>query len=125
MPEMWLSRLPGLRAFRKHNPAVRPLALLILVMLLGAIPAATRERRSRGCRSVSSTTRASAGRRCWSQNLAAAEAAHASVVHALVDWATVAPTRPAHPLDGNDPAYHLSDIDALVVRRCGTTSGCC
>ena len=48
-------------------------------------------------------------------NLAAAEAAHASVVRALVDWASVAPTRPAHPLDGNDPAYHLSDIDALVV----------
>lgn len=49
-----------------------------------------------------------------SSNLAAASAAHASVIHALVDWATVAPTRPAHPLDGNDPAYHLSDIDALV-----------
>ena len=48
-------------------------------------------------------------------NLAAAEAAHASVVRALVDWASVAPTRPAHPLDGNDPAYHLSDVDALVV----------
>jgi hypothetical protein len=48
------------------------------------------------------------------QNLAAAAAAHASVIHALVDWATVAPTRPAHPLDGSDPAYHLSDIDALV-----------
>jgi hypothetical protein len=50
-----------------------------------------------------------------SANLAAAEAAHASVIRALVDWATVAPTRPAHPLDANDPAYHLSDIDALVV----------
>jgi hypothetical protein len=49
-----------------------------------------------------------------SANLAAAEAAHASVIRALVDWATVAPTRPARPLDGNDPAYHLSDIDALA-----------
>ena len=48
-------------------------------------------------------------------NLAAAAAAHASVIRALVDWATVAPTRPAHPLDGNDAAYHLSDIDDLVV----------
>jgi hypothetical protein len=53
--------------------------------------------------------------RATSVNLAAAEDAHASVVRALVDWAKVAPTRPAHPLDGDDPAYHLSDIDALVV----------
>ena len=50
-----------------------------------------------------------------SGNLAAAAGAHASVVRAVVDWATVAPTRPAHLLDGNDPAYHLSDIDALVT----------
>ena len=47
-------------------------------------------------------------------NLAAAASAHASIVHALVDWAAVAPTKPANPLNGNDPAYHLSDIDALV-----------
>ena len=48
------------------------------------------------------------------QNLAAAAAAHSSIIHALVDWASVAPTQPAQPLNGNDPAYHLSDIDALV-----------
>ncbi len=48
-------------------------------------------------------------------NLDAAAAAHASIVRALVDWATVAPRRPAHPLNGNDPAYRLSDLDALVV----------
>jgi hypothetical protein len=47
-------------------------------------------------------------------NLAAAAAAHASIIHTLVDWATVAPTRPAHPLNGGDPAYHLADLDALV-----------
>lgn len=47
-------------------------------------------------------------------NLAAAASAHTSIVHALVDWAAVAPTKPANPLNGNDPAYHLSDIDALV-----------
>ncbi len=47
-------------------------------------------------------------------NLAGARSAHASVVHALVNWATTAPTKPAHPLNGSDPAYHLADIDALV-----------
>ena len=48
-------------------------------------------------------------------NLAAAETAHASIIHALVNWPTAAPTRPAHPLNGNDPAYHLSDLDALIA----------
>ena len=48
------------------------------------------------------------------QNLASAHAAHASIVHALVSWAAAAPTKPANPLNGNDPAYHISDIDALV-----------
>ncbi len=38
-------------------------------------------------------------------NLRAAAAAHASIVHALVNWAVAAPTKPVHPLDGNDPAY--------------------
>ena len=47
-------------------------------------------------------------------NLLAASSAHASVVHALVNWAAAAPTRPANPLNGNDPAYRLSDLDALV-----------
>jgi hypothetical protein len=45
-------------------------------------------------------------------NLAGAEKAHASVIHALVDWNSVAPTKPANALDAAD--YHLSDIDALV-----------
>ncbi len=48
------------------------------------------------------------------KNLASAQAANGSIVHILVNWSTVATKRPAHPLDGNDPAYHLSDIDALV-----------
>ena len=48
-------------------------------------------------------------------NLAAAQAAHASIIHALVNWPTAAPTRPANPLNGNDPAYHLSDLDTLIA----------
>jgi len=54
----------------------------------------------------------------WSKempkNLASAQAANANIVHVLVNWSTVAPTRPANALDGSDPAYHLSDLDALV-----------
>ena len=47
-------------------------------------------------------------------NLKAAASEHATIIHALVSWNQVAKTRPANPLNGNDPAYHLSDIDALV-----------
>jgi Cellulase (glycosyl hydrolase family 5) len=48
------------------------------------------------------------------RNIAAAQAANASIIHVLVNWASVAPAKPANPLNGNDPAYHLSDIDTLV-----------
>jgi Glycosyl hydrolases family 39 len=47
-------------------------------------------------------------------NLAAAEKANASIVHVLADWSQIAPTKPKNPLNGNDPAYNLSDLDALV-----------
>jgi hypothetical protein len=48
------------------------------------------------------------------QNLRAAQKAHASIVHALADWRQIAPERPKNPLNGDDPAYNLSDLDALV-----------
>jgi hypothetical protein len=47
-------------------------------------------------------------------NLARAAAAHASIIHTLANWAAMAPRRPRYPLDGNDQAYRLSDLDALV-----------
>ena len=72
------------------------------------------QRRWRGCPSDSSTTRASAGRRIPTVNLASAQRANGSIVHILANWSTIAPTKPAHPLNGSDPAYHLSDIDALA-----------
>ena len=93
---------------------MRPLRLLVLVALLAAVPAATARAVARmpiGFFDDPSFRWSPAA----SANLAGAAAAHASVIRALVDWASVAPTRPAHPLDGNDPAYHLSDIDDLVV----------
>jgi Glycosyl hydrolase catalytic core len=90
------------------NPHKRTLPLLVVVAVLAAIPVA---RMPVGFFDDPSFR--------WSPavgaNLDAAAAAHASVVRTLVDWATVAPTRPVHPLNGDDPAYHLSDIDALVV----------
>ena len=47
-------------------------------------------------------------------NLRAASGAHASIVHALADWSQIAPEKPANPLNGDDPAYNLSDLDTLV-----------
>src|SRR5207253_4744488 len=48
------------------------------------------------------------------ENLAAAQEAGSSIIHTTADWAEIAPTRPAHPLDPDDPAYRLSDLDGLV-----------
>jgi hypothetical protein len=48
-------------------------------------------------------------------NLKAAEDANTSIIHTTADWSQIAPTRPASPLNGNDPAYHLSDLDTLVA----------
>jgi hypothetical protein len=47
-------------------------------------------------------------------NLAAAASTGATVIHTNADWATIAPTRPADPSNGDDPAYVLSDLDQLV-----------
>jgi hypothetical protein len=46
--------------------------------------------------------------------LSTARQAGASIIHVLADWSQIAATRPASPLDGDDPAYDLSDLDALV-----------
>ena len=48
------------------------------------------------------------------QNLAAAAAAGATVIHTTANWATLAPTRPTHPSDPDDAAYQLDDLDELV-----------
>jgi hypothetical protein len=47
-------------------------------------------------------------------NLANAEKANGSIIHVLADWSQIAPTKPKNPLNGDDPAYQLSDLDALV-----------
>src|SRR5262245_16003178 len=47
-------------------------------------------------------------------NFKLAESAHASVVHVLADWSQIAAEKPKAPLDGDDPAYQLTDLDALV-----------
>jgi hypothetical protein len=47
-------------------------------------------------------------------NMAAAAAAGASVIHTSASWPQLAPTRPHNALNGNDPAYHLTDLDTLV-----------
>jgi hypothetical protein len=49
------------------------------------------------------------------KNLLAAEKAHASIIHVTADWSQIAPTKPASPLNGNDPAYRISDLDALIA----------
>jgi hypothetical protein len=92
----------------------RPLRFAVLVIIvLMAIPAAA----------VKATPRMPIGffddpSFRWSTaattNLRAAQSAHASIIHALADWRQIAPQKPANPLSGDDPAYNLSDLDALV-----------
>src|SRR3954453_10810370 len=48
------------------------------------------------------------------RNFALARSANASVVHVLADWSQIAPEKPAQPLDGDDEASKLADLDALV-----------
>jgi hypothetical protein len=43
-----------------------------------------------------------------------ARSANATMVRAVVTWASVAPTRPATATDPFDPAYQLNDLDELV-----------
>lgn len=47
-------------------------------------------------------------------NMKAAGSAHASIIHLLADWSQIAPTKPKNALNGDDPAYNLTDLDAAV-----------
>lgn len=50
------------------------------------------------------------------ENLRQASVAGASVIHTTATWATIAPTKPANPANGDDPAYKLADLDELVFQ---------
>jgi hypothetical protein len=50
------------------------------------------------------------------ENLRQASVAGASVIHTTASWAGLAPTRPANPASGEDPAYRLGDLDELVFQ---------
>jgi hypothetical protein len=48
------------------------------------------------------------------ESLDAARNAHAGVIRTIVEWNSVAPDRPANPVDPFDPAYRLEDVDDLA-----------
>src|SRR5262249_24694546 len=48
------------------------------------------------------------------QNLLSAQRTHSSVIHVLANGRLIGPTTPANPLNGNDPAYKITDVDTLV-----------
>jgi hypothetical protein len=50
------------------------------------------------------------------ENLRQASLDGASVIHTTASWASLAPTRPADAANGDDPAYHLGDLDELVYQ---------
>jgi len=47
-------------------------------------------------------------------NLDRASSDGASIIHTTASWPSIAPTRPADPSNGDDPAYKLADLDELV-----------
>jgi hypothetical protein len=49
-------------------------------------------------------------------NLQSAADTGASVIHTNVSWPAIAPTKPATPLNGDDPAYQLGNLDDLVFQ---------
>jgi hypothetical protein len=95
-------------------PVLRPLRLVLFsLVILVAAPAAT----------VSAAPRMPVGfyddpSFRWAadraQNLTRAQAAGSSIIHTTANWAMIAPTRPASPANGDDPAYRLNDLDELV-----------
>ncbi len=50
------------------------------------------------------------------ENLQQASATGASVIHTTASWPGLAPTKPANPANGDDPAYKLGDLDELVYQ---------
>jgi Glycosyl hydrolase catalytic core len=50
------------------------------------------------------------------QNLQRAQVEGASIIHTTATWPSLAPTKPANPSSGDDPAYKLSDLDELVFQ---------
>lgn len=48
------------------------------------------------------------------KNLLAAKKAGVSMIHLTADWSQMASTQPAVPANGDDPAYVIHDLDALV-----------
>jgi hypothetical protein len=50
------------------------------------------------------------------ENLRQASVAGAAIIHTTASWAQLAPTKPADPANGDDPAYHLDDLDELVFQ---------
>src|SRR6266404_3392606 len=101
---------------REDLPVPKParLALLALIALLAA-PAAT----------VHAAPRMPIGffddpSFRWSptraENLRHASVAGAAIIHTTASWSQLAPTKPANPANGDDPAYHLSDLDELVFQ---------
>jgi hypothetical protein len=50
------------------------------------------------------------------ENLRQASAAGASLIHTTASWPQLAPTKPGDAANGNDPAYHLNDLDELVFQ---------
>jgi len=88
-------------------------ATLIALVALLAIPAAT----------VNAATRMPIGffddlsfrySDARAENLQLAGITGASVIHTTANWPGLAPTKPANPLNGDDPAYKLNDLDDLV-----------
>ena len=49
-------------------------------------------------------------------NLQRAGSAGASIIHTTASWQQIAPKRPASALNGDDPNYHLADLDELVAK---------
>src|SRR5258705_3369990 len=57
-----------------------------------------------------------AAQRAFPYELLAARAVGVSAARQYVDWAAIAPQRPAQPRDPRDPAYDWSALDADVAR---------
>ena len=92
--------------------------LLSLLALLGAGagPPAQQDATTANPQGVPFAISDDAAQRAFPSELLVARAVGVSAARQYVDWAAIAPRRPAQPRDPRDPAYDWSALDADVAR---------
>ncbi len=89
---------------------------LLALFSVGGGPPAQRDATTANPQGVPFAISDDAAQRAFPSELLVAHAVGVSAARQYVDWAAIAPQRPAHPRDPRDPAYDWAALDADVAR---------